>query len=110
MKVSVITIEDATLEEIGQGSEKQNKIVITIVGKDKSFIANKTNANSIVKLYGDDMDEWPGKSIGLFRTEVGFKGEMVESIRVHSKVPKSVPKTAPAPVAAEDEEEPDIPF
>lgn len=97
-KISAATIDEVSLQDIGQGAEKQKKIVISFVGKDKSFVCNKTNARAIAKLYGEDTDDWVGKSIGLFRTEVQFGADMVESIRVHSKVPKSAPKISPEPI------------
>jgi len=78
------TIEKITMADIGK--EKQRKPVITFEESEKEFVCNKTNANSIAKVLGSrDTDEWIGKQIKLFRTEVEFGGEMVESIRVKTK-------------------------
>lgn len=75
------TIEKIEMQEIGK--EKQRKPVITFEELDKAFVCNKTNANSIAKLTASrDTDQWIGKQIRLYRTEVEFGGEMVESIRV----------------------------
>lgn len=106
-KISAATMDEISLQDIGQGEQKQKKIVISFVGKDKAFVCNKTNARAIAKLYGEDTDEWSGKSIGLFRTEVQFGADMVESIRVHSKIPKTAPVVAPEPTTEHDD---DIPF
>ena len=79
-----VTIENIEIQEIGK--EKQRKPVITFEESEKAFVCNKTNANSIAKVLGSrDTDEWIGKQIKLFRTEVEFGGEMVESIRVKTK-------------------------
>ena len=79
-----VTIEKVEMQEIGK--EKQNKPVITFEEWDKAFVCNKTNANTIAKITGSrDTDEWTGKKIKLYRTEVEFGGEMVESIRVSIK-------------------------
>lgn len=83
------TIEKIEMQDIGK--EKQRKPVISFEESDKTFVCNKTNANSIAKVLGSrDTDQWIGKKIRLFRTEVEFGGEMVESIRVKTKaLPKN---------------------
>lgn len=108
-KIIGVTIEDVTMEELGQGADKQKKLIISFIGKEKTFVCNKTNANTITRLYGDDTDEWIGKAIGIYSTEVQFGAEMVDSIRVSTKVPKAAaPVVTPEPV--HEEEGPEIPF
>lgn len=98
-----VVIEKITMEEIGRN--KDIKPVIHFKDQDKSFVCNKTNANTIAKITGSrDTDEWLGKTIRLYRTEVQFGDEMVESIRVSVKTAAK----AKAPVDEEVEEE--IPF
>ena len=88
------TIKDATVEQVGP--EKTEKIVIYFVGQDKGFVVNKTNAKTISKVLGsDDTDDWAGKAIKLYSTEVQFKDELVEAIRVSLK-PGSVGEAAAA--------------
>ena len=94
------TIEKIEMQDIGK--EKQRKPVITFEESDKAFVCNKTNANSIAKVLGSrDTDEWIGKQIKLFRTEVEFGGEMVESIRVKTKGGVATPPTGD-PAAREE--------
>lgn len=77
-------IESISVEEIGR--DKQSKPVIYFKGQEKGFVANKTNCNTIKKALGSaDTDEWIGKTIRLYSTEVQFGDEMVESIRVSIK-------------------------
>ena len=88
-----VTIEKITIEEIGR--EKQRKPVIYFEYLDKGFVCNKTNANTIAKITGSrNLEDWTGKTIHLYRAEVEFGGEMVESIRVKIKSaePQSQPK------------------
>lgn len=81
-------IEEIRVEEIGR--EKQSKPVIYLKGQDKGFVANKTNCNSIAKVLGSrDTDDWIGKTIKLYSTEVQFGDEMVESIRVSVKTARN---------------------
>lgn len=80
-------IEKVEIEEIGR--EKQRKPVIHFEDLDKAFVCNKTNANTIAKITGSrEFNDWVGKVIHLYRAEVEFGGEMVESIRVKIKASK----------------------
>ena len=84
-------IEKVTIEEIGK--EKEQKPVLHFEDENKGMVCNKTNARTIAKVTGsDEFEDWPGKTISLYRAEVEFGGEMVESIRVKLK---SVKKAAP---------------
>lgn len=84
------TITSVETEEIGK--DKQIKPVIYFKGHDKGMVANKTNCNTIAKALGSrDTDDWVGKTILLYSTEVQFGDEMVESIRVKLKAGKAAP-------------------
>jgi hypothetical protein len=82
-----VTIVAVDTNEFGQGKDKQVKFEIKFREIKKPFIVNKTNANSIAKLLGPETDEWVGKRITLFKTEVQYKDEMVDGIRIKSKLP-----------------------
>ncbi len=43
---------------------------------------NVTNAKAIAKTYGDDTSNWTGKPIEIYPTQVEFKGDLVDGIRV----------------------------
>ncbi len=90
------TIEEIKMEEIGR--EKQTKPVIYFKDHDKPFVANKTNCNTIAKALGSrDTEDWIGKTIRLYSTEVQFGDEMVESIRVSLKAGKNGEKATGIP-------------
>jgi hypothetical protein len=76
-----VTINDVTTELVG--GERKN--IMAFAGKNKQLVLNKTNANTIMRAYGKQTDEWIGKDIILFATTVDFRGESVPGIRV--KVP-----------------------
>jgi hypothetical protein len=59
-----------------------NKLLIMFQGKKKGLVANKTNANRIAMLYGDDTDGWIGKEVVLYTDIVDFQGKPTEAIRV----------------------------
>lgn len=102
----LVTISDVQMEELGQGQDKDTKLVLSFKGKNKKLVCNKTNAKTIAKLYGDDTDEWLGKTIILGPREVEFQGEQVWAIRVSLRDPNKPGqppvKTAPSPAPADD--------
>jgi len=75
-----VTIQDVLLEKVGR--EKQQKPVVHFLDTLKPLILNKTNYRSIARLYGENSDNWIGKSITLFKTMAEMAGEPVEAIRV----------------------------
>jgi hypothetical protein len=107
----VLTISEVEIKELGQGSDKQVKPVITFEEVEKQLVCNKTNAGTIVKLTGsDDTDDWAGHKVRLIAMEVQGPHGLVNSIRISSKPVKAAPKkAAPAPVAEADNDS-DIPF
>jgi hypothetical protein len=109
----VLTIADIKQERIGQGSQADDKWVLSFEEEEKGLVLNKTNTNTIAKLYGDDTDDWIGKQVTLFATEVQFQGDMVEAIRVRSKPPRQPRAKAARPVVAREpgDDDPDaVPY
>ncbi len=78
------TIKSIEMEEVGR--EKQPRLVLYFQDEPKGFVCNKTNLNTIAKALGTkETDDWVGKAIKLYSTEVQFQDEMVEAIRVSLK-------------------------
>ncbi len=99
-----VTISEVSIEQIGQGAQKDSKLVLAFRGKEKKLVCNKTNASTIAKLYGDETDNWVGQQIILTPREVEYQGEMVWSIRVSLQKPKAV---APANAGGRADPKPD---
>src|SRR4051812_11942045 len=78
-----VVIAEAKMEKLGD----DQKLVVYSQGKEKGLVCNKTNANRIAFLHGDDTDHWPGKEIVLAVEFVEFQGRTVEAIRI--KPPQS---------------------
>jgi hypothetical protein len=70
----------------------EQKVVISFVDETKMLICNKTNANTISKALGNETKNWIGRDIVLIPTEVDFRGEMVDAIRVRPAPPQSPPQ------------------
>ena len=111
-----VTIKSAELEEIG--FDKERKLVLSFAGTDKSMVLNKTNANTIARMFGEETDDWAGKRITLCARDVEYQGTMMSALRVLPQKPAAPKAAAPPPPAppaqtqeTEDEiEDDDLPF
>jgi len=96
---ATLTIAGYTIKEFEEtdnktgGSYFVKKPILTFAGTDKTWSANKTNRSHIATVYGDEMDNWIGKTIILYHTKVAFGDKMVNGIRVRFPVtPGGKPK------------------
>jgi hypothetical protein len=78
-----VTIVGLKREDIGG----EQKVVLSFTNE-KSLILNKTNARQIAKTLGDETRGWASKDIILVPTQVDFRGEMVDAIRVRAATPR----------------------
>lgn len=85
-----LVINDATVETLGQGKDAEDKVILYFNGTDKGLVLNKTNWGLIARALGsDETDDWTGKAITLYSTDVQFGNDFVRSIRVRPRAPKS---------------------
>lgn len=83
---AVLAVMDRTeFEMIGE----DRKMILYFQGKDKGLVCNKTNANTIASIYGDDTDDWAGREIVLFEAYVDFQGKSVPAVRVRAPKKKA---------------------
>ncbi len=76
-----VTIERVTVEKVGGDDQRP---VVYFAGKQKGLVLNKTNANMIVEICGNDgeTENWTGQRISLYSTKVDYAGKRVPAIRV----------------------------
>ncbi len=102
----IVTIRACVMEELGQGRDKDTKPVLYFEKGPKGLVLNVTNANTIKKAFGDDTANWIGKPVELYPTQVEFKGDTVDAIRVRvSDIPRpeaTAPATTAAPMADDE--------
>jgi hypothetical protein len=90
-----VTIAKVTSETVGE----DQRLVVYFVGKDKGLVLNKTNANAIADILGDeDTDNWPEGRIKLVTAKVDFQGKRVLAIRIDEPAPVPVTKRPAPPV------------
>lgn len=87
---ALVKIDRAEYEMIGQ----DKKMVLYFQGKEKGMVCNKTNANNIAHLYGEETDDWRGHEIVLFEAMVDYQGKTVPAIRVRAPQRKPAPQQA----------------
>ena len=79
----VVTMKSLMVEEING----EKKPVLYFIEEVKGLVLNKTNGKSIGSLHSSETDNWTGKKITLYPTEVDFRGEIVDAIRVRRQIP-----------------------
>jgi hypothetical protein len=82
-----VTISGIKRDDVGG----EQKVVVTFADETKMLICNKTNARSISKVLGNETKNWIGRDIIFVPTEVDFRGEMVDAIRVRPAPSQSHP-------------------
>ncbi len=96
-----ITISKVVAGElVSEGNKKSKAPIISIEGKDKRFVCNKTNGKIIAGMYGNKVAAWVGKRITIFPTTTKFGRDTVECIRVRPTIPSG--KGAPAAPPPQD--------
>lgn len=76
-----VTINGLKVEKIGDAE----KPVLSFRKVAKALVLNKTNALAIAAILGtDDPERWHGRQIVLRPDRVGFKGQIVDAIRVEA--------------------------
>lgn len=96
----ILTIDHVDVETFDNGA----KPVLYFRNEKRSLVLNKTNAQTIAKLHGNDTDQWAGKRIALYATEVEFKGDTVLGLRVRLRAPKPA-AAKPVPAGTDDDDE-----
>jgi hypothetical protein len=110
-----LTLDHVALEDLKSTDGKvERRLVGHFAGKDKTLVINRTNADTLASLFGEDYDDWAGPVV-LFPDTTMFGGKRVACLRVRAATAKTTPAVhVPAPEPDEDDTTPitddDIPF
>lgn len=78
-----LTIFNVEIKEFdGDSGAKERKPIVVFSEGDKRMVLNKTNANRLSEMFGDDTDGWINKKIILHVEQTDFQGKSVPSVRV----------------------------
>jgi hypothetical protein len=83
-----LRIKDVTVEVIGNGADKEQKLTVWFTNDPRGLVLNKTNNRVLRGAFGDDVSGWKNKIIVVFPTTVEFRGKMVPGLRVRIPAPK----------------------
>lgn len=88
-KDMILTIKTVKNDVIcGADGKKDEGMVMTFAENVKPMVVNSTNAKTIEKLYKTPfIEEWSGKKIQLYVEKVKAFGEVVEALRIRTKIP-----------------------
>lgn len=93
---AVLVIDHVEGGTIQNATKKERKPLVffrNVKDPKKPLVLNATNRNTIITLYGKYIEDWAGKPIAIYRTDVqAIGGGMTEGIRVRPTAP-SMPKT-----------------
>ena len=78
----LLTIENIEMKTFDRDDGTKDTKPIIFFSDEKQMVCNKTNANAIAEMHGDDTDDWIGKQITLVVKDVEFQGKTVLGIRV----------------------------
>ena len=103
-----LTIKGFEVERMEGRRGVESKFVISFVETDKKLILNKTNAQIIAMLHGEETDGWKGKQINVYAEDVRAFGETHRVVRVSSQMPqpKSTKSTANEPISRDENLDP----
>lgn len=110
----LVTIKSVQMEEFDDGE----KPIIYFQGKEKGVVLNKTNANMLAQLFGNDTDDWRGGEVEMFAVQTEYQGKPTKGLRFKIPVrkpangrPEPVITSGRQPVAqSRSEMDEDIPF
>lgn len=89
---TTLTIYDVTAEMVGQ-EHPEKKMILSFEGQDKQMVVNNTNNAILTAAYGDETDNWRGKSVILHLNTTNYKGQATLSIQLEPAKEKQAPVT-----------------
>ena len=92
-----LRVKDVTEETIGEGADRQQKLVVWFTNDKRGLVLNRLNNRALRGAFGDDTTNWAGKIIILFRLMVEMRGKMVPGLRVRIPSPKHARQAAAPP-------------
>src|SRR5438093_8585771 len=93
----VVKIKQVQIERLG-GENGDEKPVMSFVGQTKGLALNKTNAATIINIVGsDDVDDWIGAKVELYKDSVLFHGVPTSCVRVRNPSGKKLPPVTVPP-------------
>jgi len=81
---ALATVAQCVMQNIGQGTDIEEKPIVRFREYEKSLILNVTNFKTLAATLGEDSDQWPGGKIVIFAAMTEYKGDSVPCIRLRA--------------------------
>lgn len=70
------TITGVEIEHDNMSNDKEARVIVLFFDKQPvKYRLNKTNANSLVEAWGDEMNDWLGKKVTIHRVQAQIRGQ-----------------------------------
>lgn len=83
----VAKIKTASVQEIKNQQGQEERVPVLTFDNAPPMVLNITNARTIANLYGEQYDNWVGKSIQIYATEVKAFGVEQMALRIRGAIP-----------------------
>jgi hypothetical protein len=83
-----LKIKNVTVELIGRGTDREQKLVVWFTNEKRGLVLNKTNNRTLRGAFGDNTEAWAGHVIEVFPTVTEMAGSMTPALRVRIPPPK----------------------
>lgn len=85
----IVQVKDVRSEMVQNAQGREEKQVLYLENGVKPMILNSTNMKLIAKATGSPyMDEWVGRKLQLYTTQVSAFGDVTEAVRVRDFSPR----------------------
>ena len=96
-----MVIGHISLENVGTDQKQEIKPILYFRGAQKGIVLNRTNAEALSIVLGEETDAWPGHTVEIFSMRVQGPNGMTDGIRMRCIMPGvAAPVAAPMPGAA----------
>jgi hypothetical protein len=99
-------IKAVTVEVVGTGIEKEQKLVVWFTNDERGLVLNKTNNRTLRGAFGDDVSGWKDKIVIVFPTMVDMRGKMTPALRVRIPPQKQAAASGNGQAAAPPPQQP----
>ena len=83
LRIAAVKIEKVeSIKDDDEAGRKKDRLVVYFDGRPRGWLINRTNAECIVGMFGEDAHKWIGKRVSIYRTKVRFGSKMEDGIRV----------------------------
>lgn len=84
LELKPLTIEKTEVEKLGSEGNQKNKLILTLKETDKLLALNKTNTATLVKKFGEETENWKGKTITIVKVQVNYQNQIRDSLQVRA--------------------------